>query len=163
MKYKIILGIDPGLNILGFSILKFNKKKKKIKILKLKELNLIKKKNYKKKLFLIFKYIFFLIKKYKPYIIIIENFFLGKNVISLKRLIQCQSIFLFISFLKKIKIIKYYPSTVKYIITGKGDSTKKEIKKKIEKLFKKKINFRKNFDIIDSISLVLCYIFLNFN
>ncbi|WGH25603.1 MAG: crossover junction endodeoxyribonuclease RuvC [Candidatus Shikimatogenerans bostrichidophilus] len=161
MNYIIFLGIDPGLNIIGLSIIKYYYKKKKIILIKLKEIKLKKKINYKKKLFIIYNLIKKNIKKYNPKKIIMENIFLGKNIISLKRLMQFHSFILFLAFKQKIKIIKYYPKTIKLILTGSGKSNKKNIKNKIESLFKKKINKLKNYDSIDSLANIITHIFYN--
>ncbi|MDH3004777.1 MAG: crossover junction endodeoxyribonuclease RuvC [Candidatus Shikimatogenerans sp. JK-2022] len=160
MKKKIILGIDPGLNITGISLIKINSlKKNKIIILKLKEIYLKNKNiNYKKKLKIIYLNIKKIIKKYNPNFLVMENTFLGKNVISMKRLIQCQSVILLAALKTHKKIIKYFPKTIKLIITGYGNSNKIDIKKKIEKILNLNLNYSKNLDIIDSLAVTLCHL-----
>ncbi|WGH25731.1 MAG: crossover junction endodeoxyribonuclease RuvC [Candidatus Shikimatogenerans bostrichidophilus] len=158
MKNKIILGVDPGFNITGISIIKIKPPKKKIKILKIKEIYFLKKHNFKKKMNIIYLYIKKIIKKYKPNKLIMESIFLGKNVISMKRLIQCQSSIILAAIQKKIPIIEYYPKTIKFIITGNGNSTKLDIKKKIEKILNISLNYSKNFDFVDSLAVAICYI-----
>ncbi|MDH3004406.1 MAG: crossover junction endodeoxyribonuclease RuvC [Candidatus Shikimatogenerans sp. JK-2022] len=162
MNNKIILGIDPGLNILGISIIKIKSYiKNKIVILKLKELYLKNKKlNYLKKLKIIYLYINKIINKFKPNFLVMENTYLGKNVISMKRLIQCQSVISLAAINNKKKIIKYYPKTIKLIITGYGNSNKLDIKKKIEKILNFKYNYNNNYDIIDSLAVSICHILL---
>ncbi|MDH3004622.1 MAG: crossover junction endodeoxyribonuclease RuvC [Candidatus Shikimatogenerans sp. JK-2022] len=161
MKNKIILGIDPGLNITGLSLIKIlSYKKNKIIILKLKEIYLKKIQNYKIKINIIYFYFFKIIKKYKPNYLVMENTYLGKNVISLKRLVQCQSAILLAALHNKKNIIKYYPKTIKFIITGYGNTKKTKIKKKIENLLNFTYNYNNNLDIIDSLAVAMCHYFI---
>ncbi|WGH27635.1 MAG: crossover junction endodeoxyribonuclease RuvC [Candidatus Shikimatogenerans bostrichidophilus] len=156
IKKKIIMGIDPGFNITGLSILEI--KNNKLNILYIKEINLKKEKNYLNKMNIIYLKIKKIIKLYNPNILVMESTFLGKNVKSLKRLIQCQSSIIFAAIHKKLSIIEYSPKTIKLLITGYGNSTKKDLKKKLEKIFNKKLNYSKNFDFSDSLGVALCYI-----
>ncbi|WGH24997.1 MAG: crossover junction endodeoxyribonuclease RuvC [Candidatus Shikimatogenerans bostrichidophilus] len=162
MNNKIIIGIDPGLNITGISIIKIiSYKKNKIIILKFKEIYLKKKKiNYLKKIKIIYLYLYKIIRKYNPKYLVMENIFLGKNVISMKRLIQCQSAIILAALNNKKKIIKYYPKTIKFIITGYGNSNKHKIKKTLENLLNFKYNFSKTFDVIDSLAVAMCHVLI---
>ncbi|WGH26623.1 MAG: crossover junction endodeoxyribonuclease RuvC [Candidatus Shikimatogenerans bostrichidophilus] len=157
MKKKIIMGIDPGFNITGLSILEINNKNN-FKIIFIKEINLKKKKNYLEKMNIIYLKLKKIIKIYNPTILVMESTFLGKNVKSLKRLVQCQSSIILAAIHKKLSIIEYSPKTIKLLITGYGNSTKKELKKKLEIIFNKKLNYSKNFDFSDSLAVALCHI-----
>lgn len=158
MDNKIYIGIDPGINIIGISIIKANKKK--IKILKLKEINLKIKKNYKTKIKIIYLYFYKMIKRYNPSYIVMENTYLGKNVLSMRRLIQCQTAILLATLHNNKKIIKYYPKTIKLILTGNGNNQKSDIRKKLEQIFKKKFMFN-SVDVIDSLAVSICHIYKN--
>ncbi|WGH26092.1 MAG: crossover junction endodeoxyribonuclease RuvC [Candidatus Shikimatogenerans bostrichidophilus] len=157
-KNKTIIGIDPGINITGVSIIKIINKKK-IKIIKIKEINLKKLNNYIIKLHIIYSKINKIILNYKPNNIIMESSFLGKNVKSMKRLIQCQTSIILAAIKNKKYIIEYSPKTIKLLITGNGNSNKKELKKKLELFFKKKLNYSKNYDSSDSLGVAMSYIF----
>ncbi|WGH27121.1 MAG: crossover junction endodeoxyribonuclease RuvC [Candidatus Shikimatogenerans bostrichidophilus] len=161
-KNIIILGIDPGFYITGLSILKYTKKKKII-IKYIKEIKFKKKYNYIKKMYYLYKKINKIIKYYKPNIIAMESSFLGKNVKSLKRQIQCQSAIILATIHNKLSIIEYSPKTIKLLITGYGNSTKLELKNKINKIFNKNLNYSKNYDFSDSIGVALTYIYKNYN
>ncbi|BDT61520.1 MAG: hypothetical protein RDO_0480 [Flavobacteriales endosymbiont of Rhyzopertha dominica] len=160
-KKKIFLGIDPGINIIGISIIKFYNNK--IKILYIKEINLKNIKYLYKKL----KIINFIINKiitiYKPNLVLIESNFLGKNVKTLKRLIQCQFCILLNIINNNINYIEISPKIIKYIITGNGNCKKYNIKNKL-KYFLNNFNFNYslNYDYIDSIAIIITYIFLNY-
>ncbi|MDH3005039.1 MAG: crossover junction endodeoxyribonuclease RuvC [Candidatus Shikimatogenerans sp. JK-2022] len=162
MNNKIILGIDPGINITGVSIIKIlSYKYDKIIILKFKEIYLKNKNiNYIKKLKILYIYIKKIIYKYNPNYLVMENTYLGKNVISMKRLIQCQSVILLAAINKRKKVIEYYPKTIKFIITGYGNSNKIDIKNKLEKLLKFTFNYSNNLDVIDSLAVAMCHVLI---
>ncbi|XBT18204.1 MAG: crossover junction endodeoxyribonuclease RuvC [Candidatus Shikimatogenerans sp. Tser] len=160
MKKIKILGIDPGYYITGYSILKYYKNNNKIKIIKLTQLKQKNKKNNNNKLYNIYIKTYNIIKKYKPNIIIIERPFLGKNIKTLIKLSKIQTIFILLSFKFKIKIVKYYPKEIKYLLTNKGNSNKKEIFNyliKIKFINNKKLYINKP-DINDSLAIALSYI-----
>ncbi|WGH24630.1 MAG: crossover junction endodeoxyribonuclease RuvC [Candidatus Shikimatogenerans bostrichidophilus] len=159
MKNYIIMGIDPGINIIGISVIKVIKNK--IEIIKLKEIFLKYKKEYIKKIKIIYIYIDKIIKKYKPNTIVMENTYYGKNLMSLRRLIECQSIILLSALHNKKKVFKYYPKTIKYVIAGNGNVCKKYIYNMIKKKFKIKKKYSKYLDIYDSIAVSLCHIYIN--
>ncbi|XBT18390.1 MAG: crossover junction endodeoxyribonuclease RuvC [Candidatus Shikimatogenerans sp. Tduv] len=159
MKKIIILGIDPGYYITGYSILKI--KNNRIKIIKLYQLKQ-KKKNNNIKIFKIYKTTYNIIKKYKPNKIIIERPFLGKNIKTLIKLAKIQTVFILLSIKFNIKIIKYYPKEIKYLLTNNGNSNKKDIFNFLNKIKffnkKKKKLSNKNPDINDSLAIALSYI-----
>ncbi|XCC45321.1 MAG: crossover junction endodeoxyribonuclease RuvC [Candidatus Shikimatogenerans sp. Ttur] len=156
-----ILGIDPGYYKNAYCIIKFNNNKKKIKIIKLYNLNLSKKNNNNKKLFKIYNITNKIIKKYKPNIIIIERPFLGKNIKTLIKLSKIQTIFILLSNKFKIKIIKYYPKQIKFLLTKNGNCKKNDIYNFLKKIKfnNKSIKFKKkNHDINDSLAIALSYL-----
>ncbi|WGH24816.1 MAG: crossover junction endodeoxyribonuclease RuvC [Candidatus Shikimatogenerans bostrichidophilus] len=160
MKITIIMGIDPGINIIGISILKIFKYN--IKIIKLKEILLKKKNIYINKIKIIYLYINKIINKYNPKYLVMENTYLGNNVLSLKRLIECQTIILLSALNNNKKIYKYYPKTIKFILTGNGNINKKYIYNIIKKKFNFKKKYTNNYDIYDSIAVSLCHIYIQF-
>lgn len=157
-KKTIILGIDPGFKITGLSIIELNKLNK-ILILYKKEIKFKIKNNYMIKMNYIYNKIKKIIKKYNPNILIMESSFLGKNVNSLRRLIQCQSSIILAAKYYNKKIIEYSPKTIKYLITGYGNSTKKELKIKIEKILNINLNYNNKYDISDSLGIALSYLY----
>ncbi|XBT18707.1 MAG: crossover junction endodeoxyribonuclease RuvC [Candidatus Shikimatogenerans sp. Tcar] len=160
MNKTIILGIDPGYYITGYSILKYINKK--IKIIKLLQLIQKNKNNNNIKIYNIYKFTYYIIKKFNPNKIIIERPYLGKNIKTLIKLSKIQTIFILLSYKFNIKIIKYYPKQIKYLLTNNGNSNKKDIfnfLKKIKFYNKKNIYLSiKNYDINDSLAIALSYI-----
>ena len=78
---KIILGLDPGTNVMGFGVISF--KNQKLKALQYGVIKMNKEKDHIKKLKVIFETVNNLINEYKPNEISIESPFYGKNVQSM--------------------------------------------------------------------------------
>lgn len=155
-----ILGIDPGLKKIAFTITQFqNNQHEILSIGILKNKNKDKKKIFKK----IYKQIKKIINIYKPNIILYESIFIYKNLHSITNIIKIQGILNSLSYLFNIPIQEINPTTIKKHII-KGNANKIEIKNKIIKKFQKlflKINkkiFKDiEFDIYDSISVNITF------
>ncbi len=87
---KIILGIDPGTNIMGFGLI--NVLNNKMKLIQFHELHLNKYENHYLKLDQVFKRTIQIIDKHKPDEIAIEAPFFGKNVQSMLKLGRAQGV-----------------------------------------------------------------------
>jgi crossover junction endodeoxyribonuclease RuvC len=157
----IILGIDPGLSKLAFSIINAKNKNNYIKALgiikNIPKINKLKKINY------IYQMINLIIEIYKPNLIIYEEIFIYKNLKSIIDIAKIQGILISLSIKHKIPIEEVNPTYIKKNIY-KGNADKETIKKNIIKLFK--IFFNKidigienilEFDIYDSLSIILAY------
>lgn len=154
----IILGIDPGIQIMGFSIIKIINNK--IEIILIDELYLKKYKSHILKLNQILNKTLLLIDIYHPNEIAIESPFLGKNVKSMLTLSKAQSMAISAGLYRNIPIIEYSPKKIKMAITGNGNSSKEQVYKMIEKnIFKKNYNFNKKIDAVDALAIAICHYF----
>ena len=122
IKEKIIMGIDPGTNIMGFGIIKVVNNT--MEILELNELNISKEKDHYLKLSIIFKRTSELIQEYAPDEIAIEAPFFGKNVQSMLKLGRAQGVAMAAGLNLKIPITEYSPKKIKLSITGNGNASK---------------------------------------
>ena len=111
IKDKIIMGIDPGTNIMGFGIIKVVNNT--MEILELNELNISKEKDHYLKLSIIFKRTSELIQEYAPDEIAIEAPFFGKNVQSMLKLGRAQGVAMAAGLNLKIPITEYSPKKIK--------------------------------------------------
>ena len=111
IKEKIIMGIDPGTNIMGFGIIKIVNNN--MEILELNELNISKEKDHYLKLSIIFKRTSELIQEYAPDEIAIEAPFFGKNVQSMLKLGRAQGVAMAAGLNLKIPITEYSPKKIK--------------------------------------------------
>ncbi len=119
---KIILGIDPGTNILGFGIIKL--KNKKITLIDLNVLLLNKIQDHDIRLKMIFEKISYLIDHFNVDEVAIEAPFFGKNIQSMLKLGRAQGVAIIASIKKEKKIFEYAPKKIKLAVTGSGNASK---------------------------------------
>ena len=156
----IILGIDPGSVITGYSILKKNKDRS----LEVIDFGcIITEKNFTtgERLQRIYRDVSKLIEKYKPDIMSVETLFFFKNFKTVMPVSQTKGVILLAGAENKIPVTEFTPLQVKMAIAGYGRAEKKQVQKMIEetvdlKKFDIKKNFRKKDDAYDAIGIAIC-------
>ena len=156
---KIILGIDPGTNIMGFGLI--NVLNNKMKLIQFHELHLKKHENHYLKLDQIFKRTIQIIDEHKPDEIAIEAPFFGKNVQSMLKLGRAQGVSIAAALNSNIPITEYSPKKIKMAITGNGNSSKEQVAKMLKSMLKIK-ELPKNLDSTDGLAAAVCH-FFNFD
>jgi crossover junction endodeoxyribonuclease RuvC len=156
---SIIMGIDPGTNIMGFGIIKITGKN--MELLDLVEYKLPSKDDHSVKLSKIFKKTSELIKSYSPDLIAIEAPFFGKNVQSMLKLGRAQGVSIAAALNSNIPITEYSPKKIKMAITGNGNSSKEQVAKMLKSMLKIK-ELPKNLDSTDGLAAAVCH-FFNFD
>ncbi|MGC8976424.1 MAG: crossover junction endodeoxyribonuclease RuvC [Candidatus Ratteibacteria bacterium] len=147
-----IIGIDPGINKLGYGIINGN-----IKIIESGTILPPKKLNYENKIKYLLENFENLIEKYNPDFVSIEEIYVAKNVqIALKIGILIGGI-ICSSITKNIKFSLIPPREIKKIITGKGGATKQQVKFMVENL----TNFYKfkSYEETDAVACAISLIF----
>lgn len=156
----IILGIDPGSVITGYSILKKNKDRS----LEVIDFGcIITEKNFTtgERLQRIYRDVTKLIAKYKPDVMSVETLFFFKNVKTVMPVSQTRGVILLAGAEEKLPVLEFTPLQVKMAIAGYGRAEKKQVQKMIEetvdlKSFDLKKNFRKKDDAYDAIGIAIC-------
>ncbi|MCX8472822.1 MAG: crossover junction endodeoxyribonuclease RuvC [Sediminibacterium sp.] len=150
----IILGVDPGTNILGYAIIKTESPTPRV--LKMDVLNSSACKNYYEKLGKIHGEINEIINLYKPSFLAIEAPFYGKNVQSMLKLGRAQGIVIATAMFHKIPVIEYSPKKIKLAITGNGNSSKEQVWKMLAQIFN--LEHKPEFmDASDALAIALCH------
>lgn len=122
---KLILGIDPGTNIMGYCLLQYNNNQYSIidiGSLKLNRLN-----SHLEKLNGIVEFMHNLLLEYKPDVMAIEEPFFGKNVQSMLKLGRAQGTVMAIAMLNNIPVVEITPRRVKQSVTGSGSASKEQV------------------------------------
>ena len=153
---KIILGIDPGTNIMGFGLI--NVSENKMKLIQLHELHLKKYENHYLKLDQIFKRTIQIIDEHKPDEIAIEAPFFGKNVQSMLKLGRAQGVAMAAGLSREIPITEYTPKKIKMAITGNGNASKEQVAKMLQSLLKIS-ELPKNLDATDGLAAAVCHFY----
>ncbi len=151
---KIILGIDPGTNILGFGIIGI--KKNEPSIISSGVIRLNKLSNHELKLKSIFENVSELIEKHLPDEVAIEAPFFGKNVQSMLKLGRAQGVAMAAVLTKDIPIQEYSPRKIKKAITGNGASSKEQVAQMLKTILKMK-EIPKLLDATDGLAAALCH------
>jgi crossover junction endodeoxyribonuclease RuvC len=125
IKDSIILGIDPGTNIMGYGVIK--KRGDKIDFLCLDVLLLNRTENHHLKLKKIFEKTSELIKIFSPTEIAVEAPFFGKNPQSMLKLGRAQGAVIIASMIHNLPITEYAPKKIKMAITGYGQASKEQV------------------------------------
>ena len=158
---KIILGLDPGTNIMGYGLIQSSKNN--IELIQYGVLNLKKQNDHIKKLQLIFESVNELIEEYKPNEISIESPFFGKNVQSMLKLGRAQGVAMVAGKINGIKIAEYAPRKIKKSVTGNGNASKEQLSKMIKKILNLKGNIDKKLDATDALGAALCHYYQKSN
>ena len=114
-KEEIVLGIDPGTNVMGYSFVK--KVGKQMEVLEMNVLKLSTKIEMATRMKQIFDFIIAKINEYKPDILALEAPFFGKNVQSMLKLGRVQGICIAAGLSQSIPFIEFPPKRVKQSIT----------------------------------------------
>jgi crossover junction endodeoxyribonuclease RuvC len=166
----IILGIDPGSVITGYSILKKNSSKD----LEVIDFGCIITDKFLgapsgsgERLEQIYKEITKLIKKHKPDIMSIERLFFFKNLKTAMPVSQTKGVILLAAAEKKLMVYEFTPLQMKMAIAGYGRAEKKQV----QKMIKKTVNIdhldlsknnRKKDDAFDAIGIAICAALKNY-
>lgn len=124
-KDRIILGIDPGTNIMGYGLI--HHKSNKIELITLGVLKLGKFPDHGLKLKMIFERTSALIAEYKPDELAIEAPFFGKNIQSMLKLGRAQGVAMAAALHLEVPIFEYSPRKIKQSITGNGNASKEQV------------------------------------
>ncbi len=155
-KEKIILGIDPGTNILGFGVIKIVEKQ--ISLLDVGVLNINNKDDLGIKLKTIFYEIIRLIDLHHPDHLAIEAQFFGQNVQSMLKLGKAQGVSIAAALSRDIPFTEYAPKKIKQSITGKGNASKEQVAGMLCNLLKVK-ELPEPLDATDGLATAVCHYF----
>ncbi len=151
---RIILGIDPGTNIMGYGVIET--KDKAIILLDMGIIDMRKEKNPYKSLKTIFNQTIVLINTYHPDELAIEAPFFGKNVQSMLKLGRAQGVAISAALSRDIPIFEYAPRKIKMSITGRGSASKEQVAALLQKMIRFK-DIPKNLDATDGVAVAVCH------
>ncbi len=151
---RIILGIDPGTNVLGYSIIEQCGKTNRL--LKMDVIVLGTKDELSTKMKILFDKITDIIDIFKPDILAIEAPFFGKNVQSMLKLGRAQGICIAAAFSRSIPFVEYSPRKVKQSITGNGAASKEQVANMLQRMFNFE-NIPSHLDATDALAVAVCH------
>lgn len=156
VKERIILGIDPGTMVMGYSLIL--QKDKHLSLLRMGVLKLKQYDNQALKLKKIFERVLEIIDEYHPDELAIEAPFYGKNVQSMLKLGRAQGVAMAAALYRNIPIFEYSPRKIKQSITGNGAASKEQVALMLQKIiqFEQLPDF---LDATDATAAAVCHYF----
>ena len=158
--HRVIIGVDPGTIVMGYGILEVGKgpSRKEKGLLAMGVLKLDKFASHFDRLLKIYEGVAALIRRYKPSALAIEAPFYGKNVQSMLKLGRGQGAAIIAAKNAGISVAEYSPSTIKKVITGRGNASKEQVKLFLQKeLLIPDAAFMDALDATDAVAAALCH------
>ncbi|MBR4566016.1 MAG: crossover junction endodeoxyribonuclease RuvC [Prevotella sp.] len=153
---KIILGIDPGTNIMGYGVLRVVDTK--AQMITMGVIDLRKFGDGYLKLGHIFERVTGIIDSFLPDELAIEAPFFGKNVQSMLKLGRAQGVAIAAAIRHSVPIHEYAPMKIKMALTGNGTASKEQVAGMLQRLLKIKDDEMGQFmDATDALAAAYCH------
>jgi crossover junction endodeoxyribonuclease RuvC len=159
-KDRIILGIDPGTNIMGYGVI--HEKNSIILCIGDGIVDMRNMKRHIDKLKHIYERTIQLIDGFKPDELAIEAPFQGKNVQSMLKLGRAQGAAIAAALNRTIPIFEYSPRKIKLAITGSGAASKEQVAGMLQRILKLN-ELPEKLDATDGIAAALCHCYQRSN
>ncbi|MCR5589656.1 MAG: crossover junction endodeoxyribonuclease RuvC [Bacteroidales bacterium] len=131
----LILGIDPGSQILGYALLEVNESCR-LSILEMDVLYLKRTPGFDDRILQIFHSVNDIIEAHHPDHLAIEAPFLGKNAQSMLKLGRAQGISIAAALYHDMPYTEYEPSLIKRTVTGNGNASKQQVAALLDSILK---------------------------
>ena len=154
-KSRIILGIDPGTNILGFGIVRIDASGKP-HFVDMGVVDLRRIESPYDKLEIIFEKVGALCDLYHPTDLAIESPFYGKNAQVIFKLGRAQGAAMIAALSHGVKVYEYAPRKAKMAICGNGAASKEQVALMVQKTLGTIIE-NKYLDATDALALAMCH------
>jgi crossover junction endodeoxyribonuclease RuvC len=156
---RIILGIDPGTVVLGYSIIKTSGKE--ASLLHLDVLKFKAKDDHFLRLKQIFDQTIEVLDKFLPDEMALEAPFFGKNVQSMLKLGRAQGVIMAAALSRGIPVQEYSPRKVKQSVTGNGSASKEQVAAMLSSIYGEFTS--KYLDATDALAVATCHFYQNSN
>lgn len=153
---RVIMGIDPGTNVMGYGVLGIEGKNAEVVVMGVIQLN--KFESHYKRLHRIFERVTGLVEQYLPDELAIEAPFFGKNVQSMLKLGRAQGVAMAAALSRDIPIAEYAPLSIKQAVTGSGSASKERVAEMLRHILKiPKENMPHLMDATDALAAALTH------
>lgn len=155
---RIIMGIDPGTNVMGYGVLGINGKKIDVVVMGVIELNRFE--SHYKRLHRIFERVTGLAEQYLPDEVALEAPFFGKNVQSMLKLGRAQGVAMAAAISRDVCITEYEPRLIKMAITGNGAASKEQVQEMLRRILDiSRESILPELDATDALAAALCHFY----
>lgn len=129
----LILGIDPGTNVMGYAILKTHLRNSEVVAVDVVKMSRLP--DQSAKLRKIYESTLELVETYHPDILAIEEPFYGKNPQSMLKLGRAQGVVIGACLHAGLAVFEYPPRKVKQAITGRGGASKEQVAAMLHQMY----------------------------
>lgn len=150
---EVVLGVDPGFSVTGFSVLQKNGQQ--IKLIDYGYLKMSSSKSLDIRVGIFYDFFVKKTKEHSVTTISLETSFLGRNAQTFLKLGYLRGILYLVSNQHQLKIQEFAPRQIKQAITGFGGASKDQVARVLNTLFPKLPAQEKN-DVTDAIAISLC-------
>ncbi len=155
---RIIIGIDPGTNVMGYGIL--GVKGKRPSMIAMGVIQLSKIGDYYMRLRRIYERVQGLVEQYLPDEMAIEAPFFGKNVQSMLKLGRAQGVAMAAALSRDVPIVEYEPRKIKMAITGNGAASKEQVCEMLRRILTiPSESILPQLDATDALGAALCHFY----
>ena len=155
---RIIIGIDPGTNVMGYGIL--GVKGKTPSMIAMGVIELSKFESHYLRLSRIFERVTMLVEQYLPDEMAIEAPFFGKNVQSMLKLGRAQGVAMAAALARDVPIAEYEPRKIKMAITSNGAASKEQVQEMLRRILNiPRENLLPQLDATDALGAALCHFY----
>ena len=149
-----ILGIDPGLAIVGWGVIEYNASK--FRVLGYGSIDTPARTPTEDRLLLIYEGLKQIIEKYKPDQMAVEELFFNTNITTGIRVAEARGVILMCAHSLGVKIFEYTPLQVKQAVVGYGKAEKRQVIAMVTALLKLE-KPPKPDDTADAVAIALCH------
>lgn len=157
----IIIGIDPGTNLMGYGILRIYgpASRRKLEMVTMGVIRLNKFEDHYMRLHRIYERVLSLVEQYRPDEMAIEAPFFGKNVQSMLKLGRAQGVAIAAALARDVPIAEYEPRSIKMAITGNGGASKEQVREMIRRILNIPDSSLEGIelDATDALAAALCH------
>lgn len=155
---NIIIGIDPGTNVMGYALLGIKGKTPQLIVMGVLKLNRME--DHYMRLRHIYERVSGVIEEYLPDEMAIEAPFYGKNVQSMLKLGRAQGVAMVAALNREIPITEYEPRKIKMAITGNGAASKEQVAMMVQRtLHIDEAQMPDMLDATDALAAALCHFY----
>lgn len=153
---KVIIGIDPGTNIMGYGILGIKGKNPYMVAMGVVKLDRFE--SHYLRLSRIYQKVLGLVEQYLPDEMAIEAPFFGKNVQSMLKLGRAQGVAMAAALSREVPITEYEPRKIKMAITGNGAASKEQVQEMLKRILNiSPEDLLPQLDATDALGAALCH------
>lgn len=153
---KIILGIDPGTNVMGYGVLRVVGNK--AEMVSMGVVDMRKMSDPYLRLGHIFERVTGIIEEYLPDEMAIEAQFYGVNIQSMLKLGRAQGVAIAAAIQRDVPIHEYAPMKIKMAITGNGSASKEQVAGMLQRMLKLDATEMPKFmDATDALAIAYCH------